>query len=499
MQRRRARTMESGTFDRRRGKGRLKAPGANPASTIDDISQPGSRCRSNSFASSRGRLSPIQSEAEPGIEWNQDEQVSGVTSTQFIVSGSQQQHLVTEATTHFPVSTATPWQNFTMTLNDPTPLVATSTPLVATASGQTAMLFVDQGVQVSTAKLPESRVTISQAPVIVLLAAAQATLPQYLPSTSVGGVAVASPSTQPLNNISCVTFGRLEAISDANITQQQILPVSIAQQQVHLVSIAQQQVLPASSVATVIPPKDPEPPVQTSNAGTPLKTKSVSESYLQVLRFLTSKNVRAYMKTHPDFKEKLCKFLLAKKAKMIQEMSGQQPQQQQRRILPLLMQEDQPGERSLRIEEHRSDKTPLEIPRVAESQRGGSGAPDRSRLEEILSSISLTCESSSNQPLPQSSTMQDVRTRFDRSTLEEILNSITLTGKPASGQPFLQASAMQQNRSNLDNALPMQLGGLDIDIDQDITQDLEPDFLLDFNLDNLTGDLNCDDDFLNQF
>lgn len=489
MQRRRARTMESGTFDRRRGKGRLKAPGANPSSTIDDISQPGSRCRSNSFASSRGRLSPIQSEAEPGIEWNQDEQASGAPSSQFIISGSQQQHLVTEATTHFPVSAATSWQNFTMTLNDPTPLVATSTPLVATASGQTAVLFVEQGVQVSTAKLPESRGTISQAPVIVLLAAPQATLPQYLPSTSVGGVAVASPSTQPLSNISCVTFGRLEAISDANITQQQILPVTIAQQ----------QVLPASSVATVIPPKDPKPPVQTSNAGTPLKTKSVSESYLQVLRFLTSKNVRAYMKTHPDFKEKLCKFLLAKKAKMIQEMSDQQPQQQHRRILPLLMQEDQPGETSRRIEKHRSNETPLEIPRVAQSQRGGSSAPDRSRLEEILSSISLTCESSSNQPLPQSSTMQDVRTRFDRSTLEEILNSITLTGKPASNQPFLQASSMQQNRSNFDNALPMQLGGLDIDIDQDITQDLEPDFLLDFNLDNLTGDLNCDDDFLNQF
>lgn len=43
----------------------------------------------------------------------------------------------------------------------------------------------------------------------------------------------------------------------------------------------------------------------------------------------------------------------------------------------------------------------------------------------------------------------------------------------------------------------MQLGGLDIDIDQDIA--LEPDFLFDFNLDNLAGDLNCDDDFLNQF
>ena len=461
MQRRRARTMESGTFDRRRGKGRLKAPGTSSASTADEITQQGSRCRSNSFASSRGRLSPIQSEAEPGTEWSLGEQVTGAPSSQFIISGSQQQqHQVTETTTHFPVSAATAsWQNFTMTLNDPTgPLVTTSTPLVTTASGQTAVLFVER---VSTAKLPENHGgSLSQAPVIVLLAAPQATLPpQFIPSLT-SGVAAVSPSSQ--NNVSRITFGRLEAISDAKITQQ-ILPKRPA----------------------VPPPKDPEPPVvRTPNVGIPPKTKSVSESYLQVLRFLTSKNVRAYMKTHPDFKEKLCELLLAKKAKMIQEMNDQQQLQQPRRILPELMKEERCCD---------------ETPRVQETRRVGSSVTDRIRLEEILNSISLTCESSSsNQPLPQSSMMQDLRPRPDRSTIEEIMNLVTLSGKPVgSGGLSPQASATQPTSPNVNKALPKQLGGLDIDIDQDIA--LEPDFLFDFNLDNLAGDLNCDDDFLNQF
>lgn len=435
IQRRRARTMESGVFDRKRGKGRLKMLGSTPAtiSTIDESQSepPGTRGRSGSCASSLGRLSPIQAEPESALdEWNQLVLAPGVqgAATHCLAPGGSKGSAAPEPSVAQLSAAGNVWQNFTITLKDS----------VTAAPVPTTVLFVDQPV--SAAMLPNDRGTVSQqAPMIVLLTSPQTAMSQYIQSSS---GCVAMPSSLPSNAIPRVSLSGVHAVRNvsdasaaaANQPKQSSLRTFLRNSG----SSAAIQNDPAPSG------ESPETAPSSSSSSIP-ESRSVSQHYLQFLKLLSSKQMREYMKLKPGFSEKFRKLLLAKREKMLQEMNGQQR------------------------DERKSVACQSIYGGAARLLKAGAQPvvtkPNRMQLEESMNLISLNSENSTARPLP--------------------CGSKTQPGNFSSG---FDAKVQQQ-----------QVEALDLDFEQVVNHELEHDLLLDFNFDSLANDMGCDDDFLSQF
>lgn len=428
--------MESGVFDRKRGKGRLKMLGSTPTtiSTIDESqSEPGTRCRSGSCASSLGRLSPIQAESESALdEWNQLILAPSQSASTHCLPPGSKGSVASEPATQLPAA-GNVWQNFTITLKDSAPLVAASVP--------TTVLFVDQPVQsVSAAMLPNNRGTVvsQQAPMIVLLTSPQTALPQYIQPS---GNCIAIPSSLPSNAIPCVSLSGVHAIQNVsdtatNQSKQSSLRTTFLRNSDSFATIQSDS---APSVRT----QETTPSSSSSSFSFP-ESRSVSQHYLQFLKLLSSKQMREYMKLKPGFSEKFRKLLLAKRERMLHEMNGQQRDE----LKSITCQSIYGGAaRLVKVEGQ---------PVIAK--------PNRMHLEESMNLISLNSENSAAHPLPCGSKMQQGN--------------------------FL---------SSFDDKVQQQVEALDLEFDQVVNHELEHDLLLDFNFDNLAGDLGCDDDFLNQF
>lgn len=368
IQRRRARTMESGVFDRKRGKGRLKTLGSTPAtiSTIDESrSEPGTRCRSGSCASSLGRLSPIQAESESALdEWNQLilAPPGQGAATRCLAPGSKG-GAAAEPAAQLPAA-ANVWQNFTITLKDSAPLIAAPVP--------TTVLFVDQPV--SAAMLPNDRCTVSQqAPMIVLLTSPQTALSQYIQPS---GGCVAMPSSLPSNAIPCVSLSGVHAIRNVSDTS---AAAANQPKQSSLRTFLRNSDSSATIQNDSVPSGQNRETAPSSSVSFP-ESRSVSQHYLQFLKLLSSKQMREYMKLKPGFSEKFRKLLLAKREKMLQEVNGQQRDER----------------KSTAFQSIYGGATRL----LKAGVQPVIAKPNRMHLEESMNLISLNSENSTAHPLP---------------------------------------------------------------------------------------------------